>query len=139
MLNSLLGLGLRRRFAFVALVCLGLLLFSFTLLPSRSGAKVQSPSKGKSSRPRFVPGEVLVRYRNESTAQSKTGRIVMATREGRQLSAQVERFDGSDLVKGLRLVQVAPENTLNAVAALRNQPDVLYAEPNYILRASGCS
>jgi hypothetical protein len=28
-----------------------------------------------------------------------------------------------------------PEETLNAVEAFRQQPDVLYAEPNYILRA----
>ena len=136
MLNSLVRFGLRRRFAFAVLVCFGLLLFSFTLLPLPSGAKVQSRSKGKSSRPRFVPGEVLVRYRSELTAQSKSGRMVMATREGRQFSAQVEHFDGSNLVKGLRLVRVAPEDTLSALAALRSQPDVLYAEPNYILRAT---
>ncbi len=127
---------MRRRMAVMFLACLGLILLSLTLLPSRSGAKRQSPTRAKSSRPRFVPGEVLVRFRSESTAQSKTGRILMATSDGRQFSAQVERFDGSDLIDGLRLVRVAPENTLSAVAALRSQPDVLYAEPNYIMRAA---
>src|SRR5688572_15433090 len=136
MLNSLVRLGLRKRLAFFVLVCFGLLLFSLTLLPSRSDAKRQRPSKAKSSRPRFVPGEVLVRYRSESTARSKTGRIMMATRDGRQLSAQVERFGGSDLISGLRLARVAPDDTLHAVAALRTQSEVLYAEPNYIMRAT---
>ncbi|HEU4509584.1 MAG TPA: S8 family serine peptidase [Pyrinomonadaceae bacterium] len=119
-----------------AVLCLGLLALAAILLPSSSGAKVQPVTKGKGTRPRFVPGEVLVRYRTESTAQKKTGRMMFATREGRQVSAQVERFDGSDLVQGLRLVRVAPGETLDAVAALRNQPDVLYAEPNYIMRAA---
>ena len=129
-------LGLRRRFAFVALVCVGLLLISFTLFPSRSGAKVQSPSKFRSKRARFVPGEVLVRYRTEPMAQRKTGEIALSMSEGEQITARVERFDGSDLIPGLRLARVAAENTLSAVAALKRQPDVLYAEPNYIFRPS---
>jgi len=83
-----------------------------------------------------VPGEVLVRYRNEPTAKSKTGKVLVAARDGRQLAAQVEHFDGSDLVPGLRIARVAAADTLAAVAALRNQPDVLYAEPNYIMHAS---
>src|SRR5918996_2727154 len=118
-------LVLRRRFAFVAVVCLGLRLFSLTLLPSRSGAKVQSPSKARSKRAQFVPGEVLVRYRTESMAERKTGQIAVAISEDEQLPARVERFEGSDLIPGLRLVHVAPENTLSAVAALKRQPDVL--------------
>src|SRR5262249_28854687 len=108
------------------------------LLPSRSRAGQQQPtaSRGvKGTHPRFVPGEVLVRFRSESTAQRKTGAMTMAARGGAEFSAQVEHFDGSNLVQGLRLVRVAPENTLSAVAALRSQPDVLYAEPNYILHA----
>ncbi|HEV8429628.1 MAG TPA: S8 family serine peptidase [Pyrinomonadaceae bacterium] len=38
-------------------------------------------------------------------------------------------------MEGLRLARVAPEDTLTAVGALKNEPDVLYAEPNYILHA----
>src|SRR5215203_1473719 len=105
-------------------VCLILLALAVFVLPSRSGARQQPGSKTKSTRPRFVPGEIIVRYRSEPTAQSKTGRNMLATREGRELPFQVERFDGSDLVQGLRVARVAPENTLSAIAALRNQPDV---------------
>ena len=40
------------------------------------------------------------------------------------------------MLPGARIARVAPERTLEAVEALRRQPDVLYAEPNYILRAA---
>src|SRR5262244_3067259 len=112
-----------------------------SMFPSRSGAKVQEQhalrtgAQLKRKQAAFVPGEVLVRYRSESLARRKTGITSVATREGQVVSARVERFDGSDLVDGLRLAHVDPLNTLKAVAALRNQPDVAYAEPNYILHA----
>ncbi len=60
----------------------------------------------------------------------------MAAPSGDLVAADVEHFEGSELVEGLRLVRVAPDQTLEAVAALRRQPEVLYAEPNYILRAT---
>ena len=94
MLTSLFGrLRTRTRIALTLLLCLGLLSLSAILLPSRSGAKQQQqPSQATDfSKQRFVPGEVIVRYRTEATAQSKTGRLMVATREGRQLPAQVER------------------------------------------------
>ena len=84
-----------------------------------------------------MPGEILVRYRNEETARIKTGRIVLPTRSGEQLPVDVEPFDRSGLIKGLRMARVSPENTLKAIAALKRQPDVLYAEPNYILHSAG--
>jgi len=60
---------------------------------------------------------------------------VVADQEGRQLPLQIERVDqGRELVAGLRLVRVAPDDTLNAIAALRSRSDVIYAEPNYIRR-----
>jgi subtilisin family serine protease len=49
---------------------------------------------------------------------------------------QIEKFEASELIPGLRLARVAESETMNAVAALRAQPDVLFAEPNYILRAA---
>jgi subtilisin family serine protease len=82
--------------------------------------------------PAFVPGEVLVRYRSERVAglQPRNGSLKAS---GQQLAIQIERFDGADIVPGLRLVRVAAGETLAAVAVLRQQPDVLYAEPNYLL------
>ncbi len=105
-----------------------------------SGSTAQRPAspstpQKKRVRPRFVPGEVLVRYRSESIAQNRTGRNVVAAQTGELMQADVERRQGSELVPGLRVVHVAAGDTLKTVAALRSQPEVLYAEPNYILHA----
>ena len=127
------------RIAITFVVCLGLLTFALLELPSGSQAFQTPPARSaalrKQKQQRFRPGEVLVRYRNESMAQARTGRTIVTAPNGELVPAQVERFDGSELISGLRLVKVAPEQTLEAVAALRRQPDVLYAEPNYMLRA----
>jgi len=127
------------RIVITILACLGLITFASIEFPSRSHASQNRPARRSATkkrlRPEYKPGEVLVRYRSESLAQARVGRAVVAAPSGELVAAQVEPFDGAELVPGLRLVRVAPEQTLAAVAALRRQPDVLYAEPNYILRA----
>ena len=113
------------RFALVS-ISLGLAVLALLTLPPQSGARISPPQVSKSKkqqRPKFVLGDVLVRYRSESMAKSKSGKSsLLATSEGRLVSARVEHFDGSDLVSGLRIARVAPEATLDAVAALRKQP-----------------
>ena len=120
-------------------VCLALLIVAAVTFPVNSGATPQPAqtfkTQTKRQRPAFVPGEVLVRYRSESHARSKGASIRIAALDGTLVQVDVQRLDGDDLVEGLRLGRVAPEDTLKAVAALRQQPDVLYAEPNYILHA----
>jgi len=126
------------RNALIFLACLCLIALAVIGVPSGSHAQLptsHASASEKRKRQRFRPGEVLVRYRSESMAQSRTGPVVVAAPEGELVQARVERFSGSDIVQGLRLAKVAPEQTLAAVAALRRQPDVLYAEPNYILKA----
>ena len=125
------------RIVLTLFVCLGLIAFALVELPSGSHA-VQTPPAQTSAtktikRGRYRAGEVLVRYRSESIAKSRTGKNVVAAPSGNLLAADVERFAGADLVAGLRLVRVPADQTLEAVAALRLQPDVLYAEPNYML------
>jgi hypothetical protein len=113
-------------------------LFAFTfllvvVLPPGSGAteeSARSEVSQKRSRPEFVPGEVLVRYRSERTAVRK-GLQTLVSSEGRPIAIQLKRFEGSDLIPGLRLAQVGADDTLAAIAALQAQDDVLYAEPNY--------
>ena len=117
---------------------LALIVFALMQFPSGSTAQRSTQPTAapkKRMRPRFVPGEVLVRYRSESIAQNRTGRNILAARTGELLEADVERRRGSDLVPGFRVVRVAPDDTLTAVAALRSQPEVVAAEPNYILHA----
>ncbi len=84
-------------------------------------------------RAEFVPGSVLVRFRTDAAAKTAERNVAaLQLADGAQVETQVERFAGSDLVKGLRLAHVAPDETLQAVAALNSRPDVLYAEPDYL-------
>ena len=84
----------------------------------------------------FVPGHVLVRFRSEAAARRtetpRTGRALMLASADTEIAAHVERFEGSDLVRGLRLVYVDPSETLAAVEAFKSLPEVLYAEPDYV-------
>src|SRR6185503_17620566 len=127
------------RIIVVSAVCLGLLVLAGVSFPVSSDAKRQAPqeinSQKRQRQQNFVPGEVLVRYRNESMARNKGAGMHIAALDGRVLPVDVERTHGSDLLPGLRLARVAPEDTLSAVEAFRQQPDVLYAEPNYIMKA----
>ena len=97
----------------------------------RSAAKIE---RSNAQLPEFVPGEILVRYRTETEAKVKESRVESVSILGKQMTVQVESFDGGKLITGLRIARVAPENTLEAVAALNQEPDVVYAEPNYIMR-----
>lgn len=123
--------------AFSALLIAGV--FSF---PTHTRAKLQEPQQAttrttkKARQQRFVPGEIIVRYRSESMAKGRTGALRVTAQDGQLRSIRVDDFEGSKLVPGLRIARVTDGgDTLSAVAALRLQPDVLYAEPNYILHA----
>jgi len=128
------------RTALILAVCLGLLVLasvSFTVRSDAKHAPTQqvTPSQKKQRLPSYVPGEVLVRYRSEPIAHSKSTSMRIAALDGTLLSLSVERPRAADLLPGLRLARVAPEDTLKTIAALRQNPEVLSAEPNYILRA----
>ena len=126
----------------VSIVFLALIVVAAVSFPVRSGAQRQATQTAQTTTPRkrqrqqmFVPGEILVRYRSEPMAKSKGASMRIAAHDGRLFSVDLKRTHGSDLLPGLRLARVAPEETLDAVAALRQQPDVVDAEPNYILKA----
>ncbi len=81
----------------------------------------------------FVPGHVLVRFRSDALAErAEAASAALTLADGEDAAVQVEQFDGSELVDGLRLAHVAPADTLAAIAALNARADVLYAEPDYI-------
>ncbi|HEY0083137.1 MAG TPA: S8 family serine peptidase, partial [Pyrinomonadaceae bacterium] len=101
--------------------------------PRRSPAVAKGQANIVDGAP-FVPGQVLVRFRSESAAKTaETLSLPLRAADGGQVS--LERFSGSEMVRGLRLAKVDPEDTLAAVAELAARSDVLYAEPNYIWRA----
>jgi subtilisin family serine protease len=133
-----------------------LVLAASLLLAPRSEAnrpsnlqETQTVPNKKSARHEFVPGEALVRFKQNRTFEgtrqlavpnsdvavqansrpaSRTGAAAME-----EVLVEVERFEGSDLVDGLRIAHMAPADTIKAVAALSASADVLYAEPNYVL------
>jgi subtilisin family serine protease len=129
----------------------GLLIFLLVLLifsgpviwPSRSHAIHTSSqaAASKRQRPEFVPGEALVRFKPGRVFEGRTNvtlgqKGLKATpfddQNSQQLAVDIARFEGSDLVDGLRVARMAPGQTLEAVAALKARDDVLYAEPNYL-------
>jgi uncharacterized repeat protein (TIGR01451 family) len=82
-----------------------------------------------------VPGEILVRFRKDSPLISAT-RSELSNERGRPIAVQVERLEGSEILEGLRLARVAPEDTADVILALNSRSDVLYAEPNHLRYAS---
>ena len=115
------------------------LLVSLISLPPVSRAQFQTspaPNLGQKRAPvEFVPGEVIVRFKTEEAAEMSESEPAQELPVGRgRIFFRTERFDGSEIVKGLRVVHVPDEETLKAIEALKARPDVLYAEPNYVRR-----
>ena len=129
------------RVALLFAVCLGLLVFASVSFTVSSDAQrspvpqVTALSQKKQRLQAYVPGQVLVRYRSEPIAHSKGESMRIAALDGTLLAVNMERPHGADLLPGLRLARVASEDTLKTIEALRQNPEVLTAEPNYILRA----
>ena len=117
-----------------------LVLFAFALAvllasaprPSKATLQTAADASHKRTRPAFVPGEALVRYRSEAVAKRKAPALMLFA-NNQDVAIQIERFEGAEIVPGLRLARMEPERTLDAIEALNKQPDVLYAEPNYLL------
>ncbi|MBA2605659.1 MAG: S8 family serine peptidase [Acidobacteria bacterium] len=119
-----------------------LLLATFIILAITSQTVVQTDAEGRGSFAKnvdggaeFVPGEVIVRFREGTTAaKTSAPRIAVLRTPERDISAEVTEFEGSKIVSGLRLAHVSPADTLAAVEAFSSREDVLYAEPNYVRR-----
>jgi subtilisin family serine protease len=137
--NSFSNSKTRIFFSLVFITVVGLLVATALIFPSHSRARLktvqQTSASKKPRRPAYVPGQVIVRYRSESMAAHRTGALKLTAKTGQLVSMKVENFDGSELLPGLRVARVPEADTLTAIAALREQPDVLYAEPNYIMHA----
>jgi subtilisin family serine protease len=125
------------------MLCLSLLVVSVAAsLPFATHGQLQTDAEQARVRPatwptqrksEFIPGSVIVRFRTDAAAVMAERAVApLMLADGGEVAARVEKFAGSDLVKGLRLVNVAPAETLRAVAALKARADVLYAEPNYV-------
>ena len=107
-----------------------LLVFSAFTAPLTSRAQTSNglSAVAPARKAEFVPGNVLVRFRPGSEMLSaargaRRAHAALPTEDGREIAAQVEDFAGGEIVEGLRLVEVAPEETLDAVKALSARAD----------------
>jgi CSLREA domain-containing protein len=109
-----------------------------TVQPAQTAAKAT-----KRPRAEIVPGEVLVRFKEDKTIEGSVHLTVPNKVRGtqrpegatEQVALRVDRFEGSNLIPGLRIAHASAADTWKAIAALRARADVLYAEPNYLRHA----
>lgn len=107
----------------------------------RQDQTLQAPQPPQAQRtktryPNSVAGEILVRFRPESKAK-RLGRQVIIEKTGRLIPLTIEALHPRfEIVQGLRIARVNAADTSNAIDALRARSDVIYAEPNFIRRAS---
>ena len=103
----------------VFVACVALALAS---LPVTASAK--EPTSPSAGAPR-VPGEVVVQFARTSSPSSR-----MAARSSLDVR-------GRDLLgpPGLELVELGDMSVSDAIARLEARPDVIYAEPNYVVEA----
>jgi subtilisin family serine protease len=136
--------ALRKKRALIAMgasVLLGLIISALIISPPISRARINAPKPPadfarKQAALTYVPGRILVRYRSDVIARRQQSAQTALKIEGRSVAIQIEHFMGSDVIDGLRLVHVAPEETLPAIAELSARSEVLYAEPDYILHTA---
>jgi alpha-tubulin suppressor-like RCC1 family protein/subtilisin family serine protease len=125
----------RRLVAFVSCLALAASLAAFVVVTrtaSASRAEAQPVAKTTQSKPLpFVPGEILVRFRDEAKAGKAAAAPSSLASPGGEIPVEFDTSPGLEIVRGLRLARVPAEQTGDAIAALRARPDVLYAEPNY--------
>ncbi len=126
----------RPQTAVLTSLSLGLFLLVSLAVPTTS-SNTDRTGSGKAVRRQsleFIPGEILVRYRSEKAAKRQPLAQTLHDRLGRGIQLTVSEAKGVNIVEGLRVARVAPQDTLQAVNALKSLPEVLYAEPNYVLR-----
>jgi subtilisin family serine protease len=88
---------------------------------------------GGSDKP-FVDGEVLVRFKPETVREDGVGDGPVSRIHSRVGAAVEQDFSPLGL-EGVQLVRLPPGGSVDAaLASYRSDPNVLYAEPNYIVR-----
>jgi uncharacterized repeat protein (TIGR01451 family) len=125
----------------VLLVSLILLSFFYAALSASTvgaGQAETTEASAKVPTAEFMPGEVLVRFHADAPLLNRKNNASTAlsvrVASGRDLQLAAERFDGSDLIEGLRLIRVPAPDMMQTVDALNLRSDVLYAEPNFVRR-----
>ena len=99
--------------------------------------KIDGPLSAIVGGPDFVAGEVLVKFRAGASESVRANALRNANAEAveRILTAAMRRSNDGE---GVTLIRTAM-SVAAAVAELRNSPDVVYAEPNYIYQHTAVS
>ncbi len=105
--------------------------------PDADGALPEVAARVQTGAPQFVAGEMIVRFKSgaTTTGRARGMRAARATLRERILTASMRRrgdTDGVDVLSTTLDVQAA-------VDAMRNDPDVEYAEPNWIYQHEAVS
>jgi len=91
------------------------------------------PSGASAAAADYVPGQVLVKYKDGTTHKAAAGAAEAASAGGPGLTGGTPAT-----AAGARKLQVRPGATVaGVVKRLRRDPRVAYAAPNYVARASG--
>src|SRR5437016_12188541 len=118
--------GFRLRVIFMFIFLAVILSFAI-LLPRTSGAIFHSSPRQPASQIagtgaknygiESVPGELLVRFRaNSVTAQENQSTAMAVEENGQQITIRIESISpGPEIVEGLRLARVNPEETAAAI------------------------
>jgi thermitase len=103
-------------------VLVALLMVAALAIPASGGAQAASPD----AKAAFAPGEVIVKFKNGTTTSTK--QAVLSQESGRMLFHSKEiGFDVVKIPSGKSVTQ--------AVREYQNNPNVEYAEPNYLYHA----
>jgi subtilisin family serine protease len=77
----------------------------------------------------FVAGQIVVRYKGTPSAIANRDDIPGRHRGKKKGHLKIDRVE---------IIEVAPGEELSVVESLRNDPDVEWAEPDYIMRVGPC-
>lgn len=108
-----------------------------TTTATPSSPDVAAPSFAAAAAPDYVPGEVLVKFREGASASGRNAAMARANGQAAEhiLTASMRRAGDDAGVVVMRTGMNVPD----AVAALRGSPDVEFAEPNWIYTVDATS
>ncbi len=97
----------------------------------------QVAARVQSGPPEFVAGEMIVKFRSGATEVSRSGslRAARASARERIITAMMRRRGDTDGVEVLSTTMALE----SAITALRSNPDVEYAEPNWVYQHEAVS
>jgi subtilisin family serine protease len=104
-------------------------LLALTLASALAAVALASSASGKPDGPRArsaVPGEILIGFKAAVSASAQDSILAAAGARGK---ARFTAIHGA-------LVSVAPGSTAQTIQALKRDPRVAYAEPNFVLHAA---